>query len=55
VVLAGKNGNRWAYEKRPAASAESFRSTERKWAKWGIIVDATILVLYIVIAGSAGS
>jgi len=54
-IMLGKNGNRWAYEKRPSASVESFRSTQRKWAMWGIIVDAVVLILYIAVAGSADS
>jgi hypothetical protein len=54
-IMLGKNGNQWAYEKRPSASVEKFRSSQRKWAMWGIIVDAVVLIAYIAIAGSADS
>ena len=53
--MLGRNGNRWAYEKRPADSVESFRKTQRKWAMWGIIVDAVILIILLASSGSGGS
>ena len=33
-IMCGKNGNRWAWEKRDWDSIESFRKTQRKWALW---------------------
>jgi hypothetical protein len=54
-IMLGKTGNRWAQEKRPSPSVESFRRTQRKWAMWGIIVDAVVLIAYVAIAGSADS
>ncbi len=49
-VMLGINGNRWAWEKRKWDSIESFRKTQRKWAAWGIVVDAIII---LAVAGSS--
>ena len=46
-IMLGRQGNRWAWEKRPWDSIEGFRKTQRKWAMWGAIVS-TLLVLIIV-------
>lgn len=50
-IMLGRQGNRWAWEKRPWDSVESFRKTQRKWAMWGAIVS-TLLVL--IVLGSSG-
>jgi hypothetical protein len=44
-VMLGINGNRWAWEKRKWDSIESFRKTQRKWAAWGIVVDAVLILI----------
>jgi TIR domain len=46
-IMLGRQGNRWAWEKRRWDSVESFRKTQRKWALWGAIIS-TLLVLIIV-------
>jgi hypothetical protein len=51
-ILLGRNGNRWAWETRSWDSVESFRNTQRKWAMWGIIVDAIIVI--VIIASASG-
>jgi hypothetical protein len=43
-VMLGINGNRWAWEKGHWDSIESFRKTQRKWATWGIVVDAIVIL-----------
>jgi TIR domain len=50
-IMLGRQGNRWAWEKRRWDSVESFRKTQRKWAMWGAIVS-TLLVL--IVLGSSG-
>jgi hypothetical protein len=52
-IMCGKNGNRWAWEKRDWDSIESFRKTQRKWALWGAVVDVVLIVVYASIAGSS--
>jgi len=51
-ILLGRKGNRWAWETRSWDSIESFRNTQRKWAMWGIIVDAIIVI--VIIASASG-
>jgi hypothetical protein len=50
-IMCGKNGNRWAWENKEWDNIESFRKTQRKWATWGAIVDA---ILVLVFASSGG-
>ena len=54
-IMCGKNGNRWAWEKRDWDSIESFRKTQRKWALWGAIVDVILIFVYASIVGSSSS
>ncbi len=52
-IMLGRKGNRWAWEARTWDSIESFRKSQRKWAKWGAIID--VLVLLVIIGSNSGS
>lgn len=50
--LLGRNGNRWAWERRRWESVERFRQSQRGWAKAGIVV---VVVLFLLVLGSTES
>jgi hypothetical protein len=52
--LLGRNGNRWAWEKGNWSSVEAFRSSQRKWAAWGIVVVVFVVIVVIASSGSSG-
>ena len=52
LYLLGRHGNRWAWEKKSWPDIASFRQTQRKWALWGAIVDAIIIVIFAAGGGS---
>jgi hypothetical protein len=52
-IMLGRNGNRWAWEARTWDSIESFRKSQRKWAKWGAIID--VLVFLVIVGSNSGS
>ena len=52
--MLGRNGNRLAWENRRWDSVESFRSTQRKWAMWGIIVGVVLFIIVVASTSSSG-
>jgi hypothetical protein len=52
--LLGRNGNRWAWENGRWESVDAFRVSQRKWATWGVVVVA-FLVVVVIASGSSGS
>src|SRR5213078_1642241 len=46
-IMLGRHGNSWAWDKREWRDIESFHTTQRKWAMWGIVVDV-LFVAFIV-------
>jgi molecular chaperone DnaK (HSP70) len=49
MVLLGRNGNEWAWERRRWASVESFRRTQRTWALWAFAVWIVLLSVVILL------
>lgn len=54
AFILGAKGNQWAWESGQWDSVEEFRSSQRKWAIWGLVVVGVIFVLYV-LAAAAGS
>jgi hypothetical protein len=53
-IMCGRNGNRWAWETKQWDNIESFRKTQQKWAMWGAIVDAILVLIFASSGGSGG-
>ena len=56
AIVCGLHGNRWAWQGRPWASAQEFRSAQHKWAVAALIVFIValvvpILVVLVILAG----
>lgn len=47
AIVAGKNGNEWAWKKKSWTSVEEFNKIQRKWAIAGVIIGLICLPSYI--------
>jgi len=47
AIVLGINGREWAWRKKHWDSIESFKSTQRKWAKWWLIIVLPLVILAI--------
>lgn len=52
VIMLGIKGNEWAWKARKWDSVEHFKTVQRKWAKWGIILAIVSIILGILMAVS---
>ena len=47
-IIQGVKGNEWAWQGRKWESIEQFKDTERVWVKWGLILLAVGVVIWII-------
>jgi hypothetical protein len=47
AFILGAKGNQWAWEGGNWESIEQFRATQKRWAIWGAIIFAVLVILYI--------
>ena len=45
AIILGVKGNEWAWQNRKWESVEQFRAVQRKWAIWGVIIFALVILL----------
>jgi hypothetical protein len=51
----GRYGNKIAWATNRWKTVDAFRAAQRKWAIWGIAVDAVVIVVWLVFASASGS
>jgi hypothetical protein len=47
AFILGLNGREWAWRKKHWKSVESFKSTQKKWAVWGLIFMVLSILLCV--------
>lgn len=52
VIMLGIKGNEWAWKAKKWDSVEHFKTVQRKWAKWGVILLIVSVVVGILVAGA---
>lgn len=46
-LYCGIKGNEWAWTNKEWSSLNHFHYVQRQWAKWAIIIEATILTIFL--------
>lgn len=55
AFVLGAKGSAWAWRNKKWESVAQFQATQRKWAKWGVIMYLLFIALFVVIFMLAGS
>jgi len=50
-IVLGINGREWAWRNKHWDSIDQFKSTQHKWALWGLIIPIAIIIMGILSAG----
>ncbi|MDO8512041.1 MAG: hypothetical protein Q7S57_02115 [bacterium] len=50
VIMLGIKGNEWAWKAKKWDSVEHFKTVQKKWAKWGVILAIVGVVIAILMA-----
>jgi predicted PurR-regulated permease PerM len=50
VIMLGIKGNEWAWKAKKWDSVEHFKTVQKKWAKWGVILLIVGIVVGILVA-----
>ena len=45
AVILGVKGSEWAWQNRRFESVEQFKTVQKKWAMWGVIIFALVILL----------
>jgi len=52
VIMLGIKGNEWAWKAKKWDSIEHFKTVQKKWAKWGVVLLIIGVIVGILIAGA---
>ena len=47
IFVLGAKGSAWAWQNKKWESVEQFKAIQRKWTRWGLIVDAALVVSFV--------